>query len=181
MIEPKVKGNFFQRIHNYIKKKLGGGGLLKIGVGSEEIKMEQWYSYDAFCELLKKSEELLPDHHPSTVFRLGHYTMAEDERWQTMFKGQDPKDTFSTNKRQDALFMVGRFLVERVEDNLVQVRMTLWSNKADDNDLWAEYYWGVMQGVLDMTGTEGKITMDVEKEGEKRAWIYRALWGDSLE
>ena len=176
MIEPKVKGNFFVRIHNFVRKKLGGGGLEKIGVGSEEFRIEQWYSYDDFCRLLKKCEELLPDHEPSTTFRLGHFTMAEDERWQTLFRGQDPKEVFGTNKRQDALFMVGRFEIQKVEDDMVQVKMTLWSKEDEHNGYWADYYWGVMAGVLDMTGTEGEVTMDVQAEGEKKAWIYTIAW-----
>ena len=176
-----MKGNFFERILQFVKKKLGPKGLEEIGITPGDHNVEQWYPYPEFCQILATTKDLFPDLHPSGLFRIGHFTMAKDERWQTMFKGQEPKETFSTNKRQDALFMVGRFLVEKVEDEMVQVRMTLWSKEEADNELWAEYYWGVMSGVLDLTGTEGKITKDMEKDGEKKVWIYRVMWGDSVE
>ena len=181
MIEPKVKGNFFERVLQFVKKKLGPKGLEEMGVTPGDHNIDQWYPYSEFCEILRSSQDLFPDLHPTTIFKIGHFTMARDERWQTMFKGQEPKDIFSTNKRQDALFMVGRFLVEKVEDNMVQVRMTLWSNEEEHNHLWAEYYWGVMSGVLDLSGTEGEVTMDVDDEGDRKAWVYRVLWGDPQE
>jgi hypothetical protein len=64
---------------------------------------------------------------------------------------------------------------------MVQVRMTLWSNEDEYNKLWAEYYWGVMSGVLDLSGTDGNVTMDLDDEGDKKAWVYRVVWGDSQE
>jgi len=176
MIEPKIKGNFFERLFLYIKKKLGPTGLEKLGVTPGEHKVEQWYPYEEFCELLNRSAQLFPDLQPSALFKIGQFTMSKDERWQQLFKDQDPHDVFETNQRQDALFMIGRFAIEDMGDNNVTVRMTLWSTDEDHNDLWAEYYQGIVQGVMDATGTTGTVEMEKDTGGERLAWIYLINW-----
>lgn len=176
MIEPKVKGNFFDRVYICIKKSMGAAGVEKIGMSPDGFDLERWYPYADFCEYLRKASISFEDNPVAQPQKLGYNAMFKDERWKTMFKGQSPKDVFGTNKRQDALFMVGRFLIEKVEDDMVQVRMTLWSTNGEDNKLWAEYYTGVMEGVLALTGTEGTVETMEGEEDTKKFWTYIVRW-----
>jgi len=175
-IEPKVKGNFFQRIVIFVKKKTGEGGLKRLGVSSETFVHDRWYPYSEFCSLLQKTQDLLKDSKTSVAFKLGYETMHSDERWNSLFKGQDPKDVFGTNKRQDALFMVGRFEILSVQDGRIEVKMSLWSKDENNNKLWAQFYHGVVQGVLDITGKQGQVQMEEAQGTAEKVWLYKTTW-----
>lgn len=175
-IEPKVKGNFFQRIVIYVKKKMGEGGLKRLGLSPDTYVHDRWYAYGEFCSLLQRTQDLLKDAKTSVAYKLGYEAMNSDERWQAMFKGQDPKDVFGTNKRQDALFMVGRFEILSVQDGFVEVKMSLWSKEEAHNKLWAQFYHGVVQGVLDITEKRGQVQMEEAQVATEKAWRYKITW-----
>lgn len=175
-IEPKVKGNFFQRIVIFVKKKTGESGLTKLGLSPDTYVHDRWYPYNEFCSLLQRTQDLLKDAKTSVSYKLGYETMHGDERWHSLFKGQDPKDVFGTNKRQDALFMVGRFEIQSVQDGRVEVKMSLWSKDEANNRLWAQFYHGVMQGVMDITGKPGQVAMEEAQGAAEKVWLYRMTW-----
>ena len=66
--------------------------------------------------------------------------------------------------------------LDLIEDDLVLVKMTLWSNNYEDNKLWAEYYLGVMGGVMALTGIQGDIKMDEGEQDGKKYWTYLVTW-----
>lgn len=175
MIEPKVKGNFFERAFVFVRKKLGVKGFEDLNIDTAEYKLESWYPYNDFCDILKTVSDTLEDSQPSTAYRMGYDAMFKDPRWQSLFKGQSPKDVFGTNKRQDALFMVGRFEVTEVEDDHVTVKMALWSQDEERNQYWVDFYHGVCQGVMDITGTKGEVEVTKETDGPVH-WLILLRW-----
>jgi hypothetical protein len=176
LIEPKVKGVFFQRIFQFAKKKLGRQGVADLGIAAEDFNTDRWYPYSDFCRLLDKTQQLVKDTKNPTSFKLGHDAFAEDERWRSLFKDQDPKDIFATNKRQDALFIVGRFEVVKTEDTLIKLRMAPWSKEYKDNAVWAQFYHGVLKGVLDITGKTGQVDIEEAQEKNETVWVYTITW-----
>ncbi|MDD5238836.1 MAG: hypothetical protein PHH61_00030 [Candidatus Nanoarchaeia archaeon] len=174
--EPKVKGILFLHAILFAKKRMGEDSIEKLGVAGKRYDMERWYPYSDFCGILDKMLQMIPDKKTKLAYKVGHDVFFGDVRWLPMFKGKDPKEVFSTNKRQDNLFLVGRFEMVSVENGLVLVKMTLWSKDGKSNEVWAQYYHGMLQGIMDLAGRSGQVRMEEKSEDDERAWFFRMTW-----
>ena len=173
MSEMWVRGNFFQQALDYVKGKWGQDGLDQIGEAHENYQPEKTYPFENFCELLLKISNVLGEHTSTDFSKLGGDMVKNDQRWPLMFKGQDPKDVFSTTKRQDDRYQVGTFELDSVKSNEVKLTMKIKVGKQEHQDLWVEFYKGRLAGVLELTGYEGSVEV---KKGKKGVYRYTIKW-----
>ncbi len=172
MAEMWIRGNFFQQALDYVKRKRGQQGLDIIRVIPEKYLPEQTYSFEEFCELLTKITKLMGHGDLSDFSKLAADMVRTDERWRLMFKGGDPKEIFSSTKRQSDRYQVGDFKTKKAENGKVVLFMELWAGKKEHQDIWAEFYKGRLEGVLELTGRTG--TVEVKKK--KKGYEYTILW-----
>ncbi len=173
MPETWVRGNFFQQALDYVKRRRGMDGLDMIGVYHDQYLPEQRYPFVDFCTLLSIIYTTIGDGTYSDVSKLGKDILINDDRWRLLFKDKDPKDVFTTTKRQEDRYMVGDFDVKSVEHRKITLTMTMWSGKKEHQEIWAEFYKGRLEGVLELTGYEGTVGV---KKGKKGIYNYTIKW-----
>jgi hypothetical protein len=178
MDEAKVKGFMFQKSLEYVRKKLGKKVFEELGYNPEQFQPEKWYSFTDFCLLLARIDYMLSDYYTDNTFKLGYDMMSNDERWVNLFKGKDPREIFSTYKRQDAHVQIGEFITESVEEGRIKVKMELWTEDADHSRYWSEYYHGNFKAILDITGKKGTVGLHRDPKGQFNIYYYDVIWED---
>ena len=176
MDDAKVKGYMFQRSLEYVKKKLGKKVFEELGYNPEQFQPEKWYDFEDFCKLLARIDYMLSDYYNDNTFKLGYDMMFNDNRWQTLFRDQDPGDIFTSYKRQDAQARVGEFESSVLEDGRIQVKMKVWSEDPDNARYWSEYYHGNFKAILDITGRKGTVGLHRDPEGDYNCFVYDVIW-----
>ncbi len=174
MAEMWIRGNFFQQALDHVNRRWGQAGLDKIGESHDNYLPEQTYPFENFCELLLKISNVLGEHSITDFSKLGGDMVRADERWKLMFKGQNPKEVFSTTKRQDDRYQVGNFELESAKDSEVKLTMKLKVGKKEHRGLWVEFYKGRLAGVLELTGHTGTVKVNPKKA--KGAYQYTIMW-----
>lgn len=176
MDEAKVKGFMFQKSLEYVKKKLGKKVFTELGYDPGQFQPEKWYPFSDFCLLLARIDYMLSDYYTDNTFKIGYDMMFNDERWQTLFKDKDPKDIFTSYKRQDAHVQVGEFETESVEAGRIKVKMSVQSEDPDHARYWSEYYHGNFKAILDITGKKGTVGLIKDPKGGYNIYIYDVIW-----
>jgi len=174
MPEQWIRGNFFQQTLEYVKRVKGPSGLEAVGKTPEDYKAEHQYDFVEFCELLIKIKKELDDQEGNIITRIARETMTSDTRWQVMFRRLDPKDIFSSTKRQASRHQIGEFVPVISKKGHVTLRMTLWSENEEHQDLWAKFYKGRLEGILELTGHKG--TVEVEGGWKAGSFTYVIEW-----
>lgn len=175
MEKSRVKGDVFLRVISYVIKKWGKMGLAKISVNPDSFKAEIWYSLKDFTILLQNIKDNLAETNES-IPNLGRSTIVDDERWKWTFKDMDPEEVFSSTSRQNAQYQVGEMSVVESSPGFVRMKLELWVEDEAQCGLWAEFYRGRLQGVLDLTGSTGNVEQKACNEDGKRGVIYAIFW-----
>ncbi len=179
MEEAKVKGFLFHYALDYVTRKWGNAGLEKLGVGGKtDYIYERWYSFDDFLDLLEKIELGWGDPETSHSYRIAFETMTSDIRWQTVFKGKDPRDLFLDTKYQNTEYVCGEFENWLDGPNNIVTKMVLWCMDWERAKLFAQFYHGQLSAVLKMTSRKGDIKMDHEEEEGAMVTYYRTVLED---
>jgi uncharacterized protein (TIGR02265 family) len=178
MAETWVRGNFFMQALDHVKRKWGQTGLDKINECHENYLPERTYPFEDFCALLSKISSALGEDTISDYSKLGGDMVRNDERWRQMFRGMDPRGVFSTTKRQDGRYQVAFIEVESDDVGEVRLNMRIDIGKKELQDMWAEFYKGRLEAVLELTGYKGFVEMARGKKGG--AYSYIITWEAEL-
>jgi hypothetical protein len=173
MEEAMIKGGFIIRALEYVVRKQGQDVLKEFSKPPEFYQEEHWYPFEDFCECLVRIEEIFADDRKDNLFLVGKDTIKRDDRWNTMFKGQDPKQVFGVNTRQNDQVKIGDFQIEENKDGYIRIRMELWSGDFEQTRLWSHFYTGCSQTILDLTGRKGYVSQ--RPDPDNRAVVYFEL------
>lgn len=157
MDETKVKGELYRKSLKYLQKKLGQEGMKKIKRTPDDYAKDKWYPFSDFCSLLTKIDYFLSDYYINNLYKMGYHLLASDNRYQTLFRSQDPREVFLSNNRQDALMQVGQFKILDSKDRSIKIQMSIASDDPDHVRMWTDYYQGCVKAVLDLTEKRGDI------------------------
>lgn len=176
-MKPKIKGDLFEKTFTYIKGKKGEMGLENLSFDEEDFPEGGWFPLSIYCALLKEMYEKLMDEDISDLYRMGYNMINDDERWKSVFKDKDPHDIFTTNKRQDEQYKVGRTESRVIDEGHIRIRLDMETTDPLYVELWTELYLGRIQAVLDVSGYEGKIEKHIDDERGNNICYYDIRWG----
>jgi|GEM_PF-2458738 len=178
MAETWVRGNFFMQALDHVKRKWGQVGLDRIKESHDSYLPERTYPFEQFCELLSKISERLGEDTISDYSKLGGDMVRNDERWKLMFKGQDPREVFTTTKRQDGRYRVAVIEVESDDVGEVRLNMRVDVGEKGQQEMWAEFYKGRLEAVLELTGYRGEV--ELGKSKETGSYSYIITWDTAI-
>jgi hypothetical protein len=148
----------------------------RVSVGMGEYLPEGWYPFGDFCRLLSRIHNDLGKGDPVHIFRMGKRTVIDDDRWRNLFQNKNPKEVFTTTRRQEAQYDVGDFIVKSVKEGHITIRASLWDCEETEAALWSEFYRGRISGILELTGRDGKVEMDTDFTEDKKCCTYEIAW-----
>ncbi len=172
MSEAMVKGDLILKVLDHVSNKRGKGSLDKIGVDPAGYLIEKWYPISDFLSLISKIDDAFGDGSEGIASRIGHDIMKFDFRWQMLFKGKDPKDIFTSTKRQDGQYRGGRFEASAIGDKKVTIILREWPNDM----IWYEFYKGRLQAVLELTGNTGDVDITCIELDDEPTCTYEITW-----
>ncbi len=173
MEEAWVRGIFFKQVLDYIKNNRGQTSLDMLHVNPENYSVEERYDFEDFCKLLAQIDLMAGSDNGSYISQIARETMAEEARWKMQFRKLDPKNVFITTERQRGRHHIGDFEPIDNGGNDVTIKMTIWTNKKVYQDLWASFYLGRLEGVLELMGRKGIVKMFREFDGN---YTYEIKW-----
>jgi hypothetical protein len=176
MSEAYVKGNLFQHSLEYVQHKWGQYGSDVLSINKNDFLPERAYPIADFCKLLSKVSNKLGKGQSSDMYFMARGMIKKDDRWQTVFKGQDPLEVFTSTKHQEDQYSVGDHKVEKSETGHVRIKFTPSFDNEDWMKVWCEFYRGRLHGVLDITGHPGTVEMKFKKKRKKRICLYDVTW-----
>ncbi len=172
MPDAKVKGEVFLRTLDAVAARWGANGLDIIAQDHADYREERWYPLEEFCSLLSKVKTRLGSNNPYSIYLIGFRAMKDDPHWQDVFDDQDPAGIFLTTERQDQQFNVGT--VKATTLGPKHVRVDYIASTSDP--LWFEFYRGLLQGVLELTGRSGVVHLLPSEQGKEER-TYDIKWG----
>ncbi len=174
MSEAMVKGDLILKVLEHVSNKRGKDSLVKIGVDPSGYLIEKWYPISDFLSLISKIDDAYGDGDGSKAIasRIGYEIMKFDFRWQMLFRGKDPKDVFTSTKRQDGQYRGGRFEASATEDKKVTIILREWPNDM----VWYEFYKGRLQAVLELTGNTGIVDITCIELDDEPTCTYDIIW-----
>ncbi|MCK4266798.1 MAG: hypothetical protein KAX31_05915 [Thermoplasmata archaeon] len=173
MPEMWIHGKFFRQTLEFMLRKRGKQGLKELGQHPDDYLPERKYEFEEFCQLLIRINETVADGEPSFFPRIAREMLTKDTRWQMLFRRLDPKDVLTSMKRQEGQYQVSSFEPEEVQDNHVTLRMSMWGGQPEHQEIWAEFYKGRLEGILELTGHKGTVEVVGEGKGE---YLYTIDW-----
>jgi hypothetical protein len=173
MRELWVRGIFFRQVLDYIKNDRGHTSFEVLEKKSEDYTAEEKYSFDEFMELLARIK-LITANEDDYVARISRDTMMMEATWKNLFRRMDPVNVFASTKRQDGRHQTGDYEPILLEKGHVMLRMKLWTENRDHQELWTDFYRGRLEGILGLIGRNG--TVKVTKEFGNGGYTYDIEW-----
>lgn len=172
MTDSRVKGELFLRVLDTVVAKWGRNGLEVIGYDPASYRSEEWYTFSDLCGLLSAIRQRLGKNNPNTIYRMGFRTMKDDERWHDVFDDQNPAEIFLSTERQDKQYRVGSMNARTIGPK--HVRIDYATDETDPS--WFEFYRGLLQGVLELTGRTGVVHL-LPRGPDPGVRSYDVKWG----
>ncbi len=172
MPDNKAKGDLFQHVLAYVRKKWGRDALEDLDKTPEQYRPAEWYAFSEFCTVLTDINAKLGDGDDLAVFHMGCEMIKNDFRWRTIFKGRSPVYVFKSTKRQDTQYTGGVNTANIIADKHIRIAMSGW----DCDYIWYEFIKGRLQGVLELTGNNGTVDMTEVNESDHTGFTYDITW-----
>ena len=173
MRESWVRGIFFRQVLEYIKKNRGQTSYELLGRIIDDYVPEEKYGFDDFCELLGKVKLISPNEE-EYISRISRDTMTQEATWKNLFRRMDPTSVFTSTKRQDGRHLTADYEPLEIKAGHIQLKMRMWAEKREHQDLWAEFYRGRLEGILELMGRTGTVKM-VREFGDA-GFTYTIEW-----
>ena len=173
MREMWVRGIFFQQVLNYIRKTRGQTSYELLGKDIDKYKIEEKYDFREFGELLAKIK-LITRNDDDYIARISRDTMSEEASWKNLFRRMDPASVFASTQRQDGRHQVADYQPIETTPGQVVLRMKMWAEDREHQDLWAEFYRGRLEGILELMGRKG--TVKLTREFGDAGFTYTITW-----
>ena len=174
MRESWVRGIFFKQVLDYIKRTRGETSLEMLNIKPEKYRIEERYDFEEFCKLLAKIDLMSAHDDGNYISKVARETMTEEATWKIQFRRMDPKNLLMSMKRQEGRHQIADFEATSNGGNLVLIKMSMWSGSRPHQDLWAHFYRGRLEGVLELMGRKGEVKMF--KEFEDGVYTYEISW-----
>ena len=174
MRELWVRGIFFKQVLDYIKKNRGQTSLELLNIDPEKYRVEERYDFEEYCMLLANIDLMAGSDNGAYISKIARETMTEEARWKLQFRKLDPKNVFMTTERQSGRHNLADFEAMDKGEKHVSINMAMWTEKKSYQDLWANFYKGRLEGILELMGRKG--TIDLFKEYKDGAYTYEIKW-----
>ena len=175
MEEMWVRGIFFKQVLGYVQKKRGQTSYELLGKDIEDYIAEEKYDFNDFGELLAKVR-LISSNEEDCIASIARETMSEEATWKNLFRRLDPTSVFISTQRQKGRQHLADYEHIEVGKGHVVLRMTMWSENREHQDLWAEFYRGRLEGILELIGRKG--TVKLTREFGKANFSYSIEWSE---
>jgi uncharacterized protein (TIGR02265 family) len=173
MREMWVRGIFFQQVLNYIKQKRGHTSYELLGMDIEKYIIEEKYNFEDFMELLSKIK-VITSSEEDYIARIARETMTEEATWKNLFRRMDPASVFTSTQRQNGRHQLADYEPVNVANGHVSLRMSMWTDNREHQQLWAEFYKGRLEGILELMGRKGSVK--IIREFGNGAFTYSIEW-----
>jgi len=174
MEEMWVRGIFFKQVLDFIQKNRGKTSFELLGMKQDDYRVEDRYDFELFCQLLAKVDLMASEDNGRYISNMARDTMTKEARWKMQFRKLDPKSVLMTTKRQEGRHQIADFEAEDHGGNHVSIGMKLWTKDKAYQDLWANFYKGRLEGVLELMGRKGSV--DMIKEFGDGIYTYDITW-----
>lgn len=161
MRESWVRGILFKQVLDYVKKNRGQTSYELLGRSAEKYRIEEKYPFDDFAELLSKVK-LITSGEDDFIARISRETMMEEATWKSLFRRMDPVSVFSSTQRQEGRQQLADYEPVETSANRVVMRMKMWTENREHQYMWAEFYRGRLEGILELIGRKGSVKMTRE-------------------
>jgi uncharacterized protein (TIGR02265 family) len=168
-----VRGIFFRQVLDYIRQKRGQMSYELLGREIDNYTIEEKYEFTDFAELLSKIK-LITSGEEDYIARIARETMTEEATWKALFRRLDPASIFTSTQRQDGRHRLADYEPINVANGHVSLRMNMWTDNRDHQDLWAEFYRGRLEGILELMGRKGTVKM--VREFGNGGFTYTIRW-----
>jgi hypothetical protein len=152
---------FFRQVLEYVKQNRGQTSYELLGKDIEGYKAEEKYDFNDFAELLSKVK-LIASNEEDYIARIARETMTEEATWKNLFRRMDPTSIFISTQRQKGRQQLADYEPVEIEKGHVILSMKMWTNNREHQDLWAEFYRGRLEGILELIGRQGSVKLTRE-------------------
>jgi len=173
MKEMWVRGIFFRQVLDYIRQKRGKMSYELLERDIEKYTIEEKYEFQDFAELLSKIKLISPSEE-DYIARIARETMTDEATWKSLFRRLDPASVFTSTQRQDGRHQLADYEPVNVASGHVLLRMNMWTDNRDHQDLWAEFYRGRLEGILELMGRKGSVKL--VREFGNGGFTYTINW-----
>jgi hypothetical protein len=173
MREMWVRGILFRQVLGYIKKNRSQTSYELLDRNLEEYKIEEKYDFTDFAELLSKIK-MIASGENDYIARISRETMLEEASWKGLFRRMAPASVFSSTQRQEGRQQLADYEPEEISNNQVIIHMKMWTDIRDHQDMWAEFYRGRLEGILELMGRKGSVKM--VREFGAGGFTYTIRW-----
>lgn len=177
MREAWVRGIFFLQVLGYVRKHRGQTTYELLGKDLESYRAEEKYDFNDFMELLSRIKMVVMKEE-DYITRIARETMAEEAVWKNLFRRMDPANVFASTQRQDGRQKLADYEPLDVQKGRVVLRMRVWTDNREHQDLWAEFYRGRLEGILELMGRKGSVKL-VREFGEA-GHTYTITWASDV-
>lgn len=174
MRESWVRGIFFRQVLHYVKQHRSLTSFELLGMQVSDFKPDEKYDFALFGELLTKIKLVSTDD-DNYIAKISRDLMNQEIKWKSLFTRMDPKNVFSSTQRQEGRQQLADYEPLEVTDGRVSIRMTMWPEGRAYQDLWAEFYKGRLEGILDLMGRKGSVKL-VREFGNGGTFVYTISW-----
>jgi len=110
------------------------------------------------------------------IARIARETMMEEATWKNLFRRMDPANVFASTQRQDGRHQLADYEALEVSKGRVVLRMKVWTDNREHQELWAEFYRGRLEGILELMGRAG--TVRFVREFGDAGYTYTINWSN---
>ncbi|MBA3046006.1 MAG: hypothetical protein KKH41_06200 [Candidatus Thermoplasmatota archaeon] len=151
-----VRGIFYRQVLKYIKQRRGQTSYDLLGMDIDKYKIEEKYDFEDFMTLLSKIK-LITSGEEDYIAKISRETMTEEATWKNLFRRMDPTSVFASTQRQDGRHQLADYKPVIVADGHVVIKMNMWTDNLEHQNLWAEFYQGRLEGILELMGRKGSV------------------------
>ncbi len=174
MRESWVRGIFFRQVLDYLMHHLSKTSFELLGMGVSDFKPEEKYDFALFGDLLYKVK-LVATSDDDYIAKVSRDLMNREVKWKSLFVRMDPKNVFTSTKRQEGRQQVADYEPGEATDGRAVIRMKMWTDNRAHQDLWAEFYRGRLEGILDLMGRKGSVKL-VREFGDGGIFTFTINW-----
>lgn len=161
MREMWVRGILFRQVLGYVRKNRGQTSFELLDRAIEDYRIEEKYPFEDFAEMLSKVK-MITSGDDDFIARISRETMMEEATWKGIFRRMAPASVFSSTQRQEGRQQLADYEPEEISNNKAIIRMKMWTDVRDHQDLWAEFYRGRLEGILELMGRKGSVKLTRE-------------------
>lgn len=174
MVEMWVRGIFFKQVLDYIQENKSQTSFDLLDMSPDDFRVEERYDFEVFCQLLAKIDVMANEDNGSYITKIARDTMTKEAIWKVQFRKLDPKNVFMTTKRQEGRHQIADFEPIYHGQGCVSIKMNMWTQDKAFQNLWANFYRGRLEGVLELMGRKGEVKL-IREFGEG-AFTYDITW-----